>query len=301
MPITVRFYDIPGRLSGSIGTDYQASYARKIKAEASSPHCGPVRILLELDDQLGIRIGVPYSVGTAPDPEADPPVAGDEWYEEDTTAFVTSIDPAPSSDDGREWEIAVQYGPRQPREANPLDEPPEIQWDREKYEEIVDVDIDGDAVQNSAGDEYNPPVTRDQTRPLLVITRNEPWPFPEDLADEYRDTVNDASFYGAPAGRVKCNSIKATRDWHQACGYFARVVYEFAGDRNGFVRRIRDQGFREIVSGARKQIKVDGQLATDAVALDGSGGVLPPGGTPVYRQHAVYPAKDFSVFSFPGS
>jgi hypothetical protein len=292
MPITVTFFDPPGWVKGHIADDFQSHYTRVIKAEVSHPRCGPTRITNELYAQLGIRIGTPYVIG----------VSGvDIWYEEDITALATSITPEPASPDGLQWAVTIEYGPWPPREANPLNEDPVLQWDRVQFEEIVDVDVSGVAVQNSAGDAYDPPVTRDQSRPMLIVTRNEEWPFPEDLADEYRDSTNDAPFYSAPTGTVKCSTIKAERDWHQACGYFARARYEFHGDRNGWKRRVRDQGFREIVSGQRKQILIDNTPATDPVPLNGSGLKLAVGGTPVYREHIVYPSKDFTVFNFPGS
>jgi hypothetical protein len=123
------------------------------------------------------------------------------------------------------------------------------------------------------------------------------------LADTYRDTVNLATFFGSPPGTVKCKSITAKRAWspNVAGGYYWVVTYLFEFNRDGWTSRPLDLGFRQLVSGTRRQIIIDGQPATSPVPLNGSGGVLAPGGTPVFLAFELYPAANYGVFRFTGA
>jgi hypothetical protein len=288
-----------GRQFG-VGEDFQSTYTRVFLVDTGDVHVEGVAIKAA----LGLAIGQGYSVGTAADPGADPPVAGDAWHKQDAGAVIKSVDGSCDSPDGRQWTITVQYGPwtSKPREENPLDEPEEVEIGGEQRDRICDRDRTGAAVVNSAGDYFDPPVVRDESRPTLTIVRNEAYDSP-DLSAEYSDTINDANFFGADAGTVKCGTITRRRQWHQAVpgGFYWKTTYPFSLNRDGWRKSILDQGLRQVVSGARKQITVDGQLATSPVLLNGSGAILAVAGTPVYRGFDVYEAKDFGAFGFVGA
>ena len=154
---------------------------------------------------------------------------------------------------------------------------------------------------NSAGDWFDPPLVRDDSRPVLTIVRNEA-DFDPEIADSYRDTVNDDYFFGAAAGRVKCVSITGKQLFSADVlpgGFYWVVTYTFQFNRDGWASPLLDQGFRRLVSGSRRAILVDGQPASAPVLLDGSGGVLTPGDPPVYQTYHLYLEADYSVFEFP--
>jgi hypothetical protein len=273
-----------------VSEDSQSTYTRTFEAHTGDPRIGAVLVKAA----LSLAIGQPYSTGFT--------------GEADAGAVLLRVALSCNADDGCTWAITASYGPwtERPREENPLDEPEELEYGGEQFERIADVDVDGNAIVNSAGDYFDPPVVMDDSRPLFTITRNEA-SFSASVADSYRDTTNDATFFGFAAGTVKCGFITAVRKWHaKVPGHFYWTVkYPFYLNRDGWTKSLLDQGLRkaELVGATltRKQITIDGQLATSPVLLNGTGGVLAPNGTPVYLEYRVYPESDFSTFGFTGA
>jgi hypothetical protein len=245
---------------------------------------------------LGIQIGEPYQLGT-PGP--------DLWAEGDTGSFATSIRASVSSEDGLTWTAEVDYGPYEPETAeSPLDEPEDVSWDQVTFEIPVDYDANGTAILNSAGDPYDPPVMIEDDRPVLTIVRNE-LEYNSDLSDLYRGSVNASAFFGKAPGTVKCMPMRAQRLWSPNLnineGYYWKVTYTFHVNRDGWKRKLLDQGYQELVSGVRKKILVDGLPASQPQLLNGSGLKLAVGSDPVYKEFTVHKPRDFSVFNFSGA
>lgn len=200
--------------------------------------------------------------------------------------------------DGLTWKATAEYGPLEPPNEDPLLESPDYDWDGVTFEEVVDQDVDGLAVVNSAGDYFDPPITRDANRSVLTVTRNES-SFNPGLADLYRDVVNSDTFAGAAPGTVKCSSIKGK--WVPFPDLFAggywQVTYVFHFKREGWNRVILDQGFRKLDGTTRKPILIDGEPASSPVLLNGLGDELTPGNPPEFLEFEVYESAAFSVFN----
>lgn len=204
------------------------------------------------------------------------------------------------SEDGMGWVITVSYGIFDPdkTQENPLDERPRLSWDRAQFERVVEKDTGGNAILNSAGDPFDPPVTLDDSRPVLTITRNEA-SFDTTLAESYKDCVNTDVFFGWPAGQVKVGAITAEEQWSDYLNdTYVVVKYEFHFNPNGWQKSILDQGYRAKSGATRKLILIDGQPATSPVPLDGSGAQLSATGTPVFLAFTVYPTAAFADFAF---
>lgn len=273
--------EIDGR-GGAIDVELQGTYTRVFQVITDNPLDGPLSAM----SAIGIRRGDVYFNGQELDPNA----------------FATDIraDPAGDADDARQWVVTVDYGPLPPRQDNPLDEPPEVEWGFAQFEEVCDQDVFGVAILNSAGDYFDPPVVRDDSRTVLTVTRNEA-DFSARLAADHRDRINAAPFFGQARHCVKCSSITGTRQFVAGLGFYWKVRYEFHFDDRTFHKTILNQGLREKVAVVRKQIMIDQELpASSPVLLDSTGRALPPGGTPVYRTFQVYREADFSIFNFPG-
>lgn len=276
----------------SQGIKRERTYKRVFDVLTDDPRTGGFAVRAA----LGIVIGDPYQLG----------VDGvDAWAEGDTGAFATSIRAAVSSDDGRTWRAEVDYGPYDPETTtSPLDEPEEVSWDGVTFEVPVDYDADGTAIVNSAGDPYDPPVIREDDRPVLTIVRNE-LEFDPDLSDLYRGSTNSATFFGRAAGTVKMLPIRAQRLWSANLqlnnGFYWRVTYTFHINKDGWKKKLLDQGYQEVVSGNRKKILVDGLPVSSPQLLNGSGAKLAVGGTPVYKEFTVHKPRDFSIFNFAGA
>ncbi len=73
-----------------------------------------------------------------------------------------------------------------------------------------------------------------------------------------------------------------------------------SADGKGFRKTILDRGLREldILRENVRHIYLNSQPITQPMLLDGTGHVLPVGGTPVYNEFQVFPELPFSEFNF---
>lgn len=247
----------------------------------------------------GLNIGDYYQV-------LDP--ADNSVIEYDPNSYLLELSSAlaSSSEDGCLWLVTGNYGPAGGENAtfppNPLDHPIELSWGSERVDIVVDRDVNGNAVTNSAGDffEENPP-TIEKYRIILTIQRNES-SFSPTLALTWKGTVNNAAWTVAgtsfAAYTVKCLDITSNAVYHPACGWFWPVKYDFAIDLDGWRYKPLDRGVRmNDGSGKRAILDSQGQPIPDPVLLNGSGLPL-TGGTPVVLTFNICPLSDFSLLNF---
>lgn len=269
--------------SSSQGADWKRTYTRNFLVKTTAD-AGPK----EAREGVGLLVGATYSFGS----------------EIDNGAFINSIEA--TCDGGSPthsfWSVTVQYGPIDPtiKPLNPLDEQPRVAWGWAQFQEAVTKDRDNNAVLNTAGDPFDPAISRDQSRPVLSLARNEAT-FDQGLADSLRDTVNDATWWGAGAGKVKIASITGNRVYNaDAGGWYWEVQYEFAFNRLGWNARPLNAGFRQLnaAGDAQEQIYRDGNPVSSPVPLDVDGRALSPGGTPLFLDFPIYPESDFSLLNF---
>ena len=144
---------------------------------------------------------------------------------------------------------------------SPLMQPPEVSWSFAGSNVPIDTDVDGLPITNSAGESFDPPITKDHSDLVLRYTRNE-LTFDKLVAADYKDAVNSDIFLGFGAGHVICTMFDPDEMRAATLRYY-RVKYEFqirydevkTRDTNGdiqtrvfgWVKRIRDEGFREWV------------------------------------------------------
>jgi hypothetical protein len=295
----VKVSETPGKRSGNTNNRYEGTYKRVFSVVLSSSRYGPIAAAAAVTSAYDLAIGTAYSIGVAPDPTATPPVVGDAWHEADPGSRVVSITADEDGQaDGCGWTVTVDYGPGEASD-NPLDEPPQLDWQFTAYERPVDQDTSGNPIVNTAGDPFDPPPMRDDSRPVLVITRNE-LTFNPATSWEYRDTLNNAAFYGAPTGTVKLKSRVGTQVQSRlvAGGSYWRVTYTFEFNADGWAKTILNAGYRQLASGALTQVFINNQPATSPVLLNAAGALTI---TPYFRTFAVYASKNFGTFAFPGA
>src|SRR5581483_6338239 len=75
----------------------------------------------------------------------------------DLTAIARKIDVVQDDSDPNTWLVTVSN-------PNPLLRPSEIKWSFAQFQRIADVDIYGAAVVNSAGEAFDPPAEKDDSR-----------------------------------------------------------------------------------------------------------------------------------------
>lgn len=224
--------------------------------------------------------------------------------ESDPNAYVQTIDAEPIENMGDTilYGVTVNYGPLDPGEmAEALTRKARIQFSFNKFERVIWIDEDGNPIRNSAGDPFGDPILIDDSRPVIVVTRNEDVnAFDVTLAGEYQDVVNAAMWNGFPARTVKCTEIRTSEERKDPSTnlYYYEVNYVFEVKWDTWTRQILDQGFAYLDSSVRKPfLDSEGQPISEPKLLDGLGEELTDGDPPVTLEFRVYPDADFSVFN----
>jgi len=195
-------------------------------------------------------------------------------------------------------------------QTNPLDTTTRITWRSEQFQKVAIKDKDGNAILNSAQDEYDPPPEKDDSRWIATITKNMV-AVPSWLLN-YQDAVNSSGFMidglSVPARRAKVQSIEIGGWQFQDPYSYRQVTIGIAISRDEYTLKPRDQGFNKLVGGKRVKIMIpelddNGKKTARTmepsvpVALNGSGAVVesPTLANAHFNTHYVYNEANFSV------
>jgi hypothetical protein len=268
----------------------QNNHARNVEVVTKNPIYGDV-IVLKCLKYYGLLVNNAYQ---RPDTgEIDP------------GCLCSSVTVSQSAEKPTHWTGTAEYTPftwggvvpgGDPN--NPLDWLPIPVWINETFESPLIRDFNGDRVANSAGDNYSPPQTTLASRKVLVIERNEA-DFSEALADVWRNKANEFTWNGYAPKMACCRSITGTPKTDPFLGVYYSVKYEFEfWDRvtgpDVATRWVLDAGWNEVVSGQKIKIFNDDLTEPSEIPLlDGSGGRLAPGGTPVFKEVQYRDVVDF--------
>jgi len=214
------------------------------------------------------------------------------------TCYLTKIDcDQAQAEDGYLFVVTASYGPYEA--ASPLEEPTSYDWKFSPRTVVLEKDVDGNPVLNSAGLPFEDPFEVDRSRAVLTVTRNE-LAFDHVLANAYYNSINATPFYGAPVGCVKLANISSQRtvDPSVIQGFYWTTTYEFEFNIEGFDTLILDKGLHKLVDGKLQNILIQGVPVTEPQLLDGEGGVLSVGGVPVFKTFKGYPRLPFTIFDF---
>jgi hypothetical protein len=237
-----------------------------------------------------------YHVGS----HASLPVIG-EVHPDDAGAWCTTLQVDPS-DPWKGWTVTAEYSTERELAETPTSDPAEITWGYEQFQKAAITNYAGQAILNSAGDPFDPPLMIDDSRPYVTISKN--------LASvptwimTYQDAVNSSSFVvdgvTIGAGLAKMQNISVSPRQSRNGTSFRTVTFSIHLQKQGWQSKQLDAGFRQIgYGGALENIRNEGddELPAAPVPLDGSGVALtdPSPSTAVYRTDTVYEAKDFSA------
>ncbi len=315
-------------------------YTNTLRVFTTSPLVGPIQVQQAV---LGIgavqgayyRFPLPELVGGA--------ISLTTPTEQDTGSFCQSMEIAQDAEDSRQWKVVLQYSSYdifhelggsnvQNGSINPIEMAPEVHWSSAKFEVSNVLDINGIPFINTAGDPLENPPKTEETRQVLLFTRNES-DYQEQWAQQFRDSVNGTVFLGYQPNQVKCKDIQGKRIYSTDYGYYWQVSYEFEfrigyttmvtaaeGDvdtigegffnpsttTTGWYAVVLNAGLRQLVggTGSPKQITIDGSLVTAPVPLQQNGAYVPlttAGTDPFYLQFVLYPAQDFSLLNIPNN
>jgi hypothetical protein len=209
------------------------------------------------------------------------------------------------------WLATVNWGVWDPlthtSTGDPIDQPTRVFFEAQTFEEICDVDKDGNPICNSAFSPFDPPVTRDRTRPVIRVVRNEAT-FSDSTILAYADKVNsDVVETVYPARTLKCSAPTAEKKFAQFTGNeYYEVTYVLHYNEKTWDKSILDAGYEELDPAddtkRRKILDDSGQPLSSPAMLDGSGHKLP---APIdhtdvnYMTFKVYEEIDFaSSFGF---
>jgi hypothetical protein len=226
-----------------------------------------------------------------------------------------------SSGQKKHWLFSAEYTTKWDIRENPLSDPAETEWSTESYQTEVFVDIDGNAIVNSAGDPFDPTLEKDDSRWSSVTRKNVVVTVP-DWFFAYQDSVNSDSYtmdgVTITAGWAKVSAIHLSKvQERNAIQYRVLTVTihyrgenEALGSASGSLGsgsggdeiepwhlNILDAGFRELQSGELANITdKNGDAITAPAPLDGSGVALDPPtpATAIFRQFQVYHEKAFA-------
>lgn len=173
------------------------------------------------------------------------------------------------------------HGGSNPPTENPLDEPIRYHVEMAPFQKIVDKEWDYDGtntdtvkkrlLQNSAADGFNPPLVIDDFRPVLVAIKN--WDGTDltgliSLITQYKNAVNDDTFYDAAARCAKVESIVGTPLQERNGVTFYQVTFRIQFDENTWDIPLIDRGTQHLTGNGTKQypIKTEWDEATAGVS-----------------------------------
>lgn len=141
---------------------------------------------------------------------------------------------------------------------DPLAVPPVIRWNFARESDVLQAGCRPGSpttiqlIKNSAGEAPDPPMMKDYQDLLLQVTVNRA-AFDHAIAAKYIDSVNSDRFFGFDPGKVKCKLFSGDQQRAGGLTYWQHnyefQVRTFQSDplNIGWIRRFRDEGFRELV------------------------------------------------------
>lgn len=280
-------YELIGSPSGvarssTQDADWKRTYVQHWRAITDNPLIGPG----EVRANAPVAIGQTYNAGTESDSGS---YCQQIAVSEDTTA-----------DDGCQWIISAQYGPfdvmSQAPEV-PFTQRPKLSFGFSEFQQVQTVDANGDAILNSAGDPFNPPLMEDVSWPIMTITRNEPG-FNLGLVATAKGKINALPWFGRPAKWWRCLNIAGDEAQDPDGAIYFVVTYQFALNPNEWTAEVLDQGMRELNSNGERVAILDkyGNKVTEPWPLNEDGTKKAVGEDPEFLVFDVIESIDYSVF-----
>ncbi len=221
-------------------------------------------------------------------------------------AFLKLLDPKVRAGNRLIWDVTGTYEERpnrQPDEAeNPLEEPTTLSWSSEARSVAESKDKDGKAIVNSAGQQFDPPLTGDRHTLVATLKYNSAV-FNPVLGVDFQDAVNEAA---TTVGNVNINprqgkilEIGSDERFFEDLIYW-EVTIKVGLRRETWDRVVMDMGIYGLDDDGKivRLITEDGEEVTEPLKLNGSGKVLDPQTAPaVFRTFRVAKEKNFSVLN----
>jgi len=201
-------------------------------------------------------------------------------YPADANALLKNKEARPlQSGEPRVWNVICNYD-TDAMPSSPLDEDPDISWGFTQYTTVVEYDKNGDRVCNSAWDPFDPPIEREISRMVCVITRNQAT-FDPDTYGPYVESTNSGALTIAdlniPARCGRMRNITSQTVRTPTLDYF-RVTFEIEVNFDNFDVKALDIGYyylQPAPGGTTSKVRFEdkkGNPMTEPQPLNGSGG-----------------------------
>ena len=251
------------------------------------------------------------------------PEIGDSYVSgsvQDSGARVVSI--RPERESAKSWTVRVEYSTEtnDQEDQDPLNMTPVMSFEFETFRVPIIGELDQDAagnankvfkgaMQNAAGEIFNPPPMMDESRPVLKVVKNSAF-FDPIFAMSFQDAVNIAPWGGASERQVKVNristpGIKTEKINDVEIAYYP-VTYELHYKRETWDIQVLNQGWYYLsAAGADPTVpdsKIpfkdgDGNPTKGLLAEDGT--ALADGAIPTYIRKKAYKELDFNLLGLP--
>lgn len=226
--------------------------------------------------------------------------------------YYAEVGMEPADDSGYVWNVSVTASnavdPGTINE-NPLERDPEYEWSTTTAMEPKYTDAEGNPIESSAGELFDPPIEAPALDAVLRITFNKASYDPAKAIAYTNSTNSDTwlipgtSYHAAPhEAKVAAWTGRSAVEnnihyWQHTLEIHFREYDEAAG-LYGWKQSVLDQGFYEGVPGGDRLKIMDDSTPPKPlnapVKLDGAGSVLASGEPPVYRQFVIYKQRVFS-------
>ena len=221
------------------------------------------------------------------------PIAVDAWAK--TIAY------APVTGSAIAWIVTVTYTSERELNENPTTDEVLISWSSEIYPELVNIDRNGAAIVNSAGDYFIDPVpTRDGIH-LIAKIRANVGAVPSWLINYQNAVNNDEITIGGlliGVGLARVQRIEVGERQKRGNVTFYPLSFEVHIHKDGWRLRPLDAGFRKLDGTKRVQIGDKlGSEPTTPVPLNGGGQPLEDPGptTAVFGNFKIYDELDLTA------
>lgn len=217
---------------------------------------------------------------------------------------LQSIDVDQNSD--QVWVATANYSTMTPAQQDratgvlPLDRPAVLTFHGREVSKIVEKDIDGNQICNSAGEKFLEGAEMRTGQATFSVVKNfASWTIDDSNTFIYHTNAN--VLFGMAPETLMCTNISGQQQSEiidNSTFTFWQVTFEFESDTDkNWELWIEDRGLNAFVGGELKPATVKGFPVTTPVYLDGSGGQVPAGTAPPSAstlKFTVYTAVDFS-------
>lgn len=231
------------------------------------------------------------------------PIIGN-LFPSDNTAFCQRVTATQETFSPTVWIVTCSFSNKRQITTNPLSDPTEFTWSSEQFQRPYFKDRSGEAILNSAGDPFDPPVIGDDSRVSVTMTRNVstvPSWFLQ-IGDKLNSSFVTIDGIGVVAERAKIQKVSAGKQQVRNNTGFRTISTTMHVQDKSWQKSILDAGMREKDGTDRKHIlnSKDKTKVSAPVPLDGSGNAItdPTPANAVYKDFDIYETFNFNILPF---